>query len=338
MPDDSLMNRFDRNGLRRFRARDGILALLLCAVLLVIFKGDSIRRQGERMDPSFTRDVVLGVGKPAADIADAIGLSKHVDSATAFLSPDEELGGAGSFANAAAPAPGENQVPPVTADAFDPAAIGAKPPAPKPLKRLLVTGDSMVQPLDAKLAAALSDRGVKVFREAHLGTGISKTFLVDWGQLSTQQVKKDKPDAIVVFIGANEGFPMKGAQGKSVNCCGSEWAALYATRARRMADTYRQAGAARVYWITIPTPRAANRQAVQRVVNAAIRVAVQPWASQIRVIDTVPIFAPTGYRDAMTIDGEDRIVRNPDGIHLNDAGAALLSQTVLERLKEDFVY
>jgi hypothetical protein len=131
---------------------------------------------------------------------------------------------------------------------------------------------------------------------------------------------------------------MKGAHGKNVNCCGSEWAALYATRARRMADTYRQAGAARVYWVTIPTPRAANRQAVQRVVNAAIRVAVQPWASQIRVIDTVPIFAPQGYRDAMTIDGEDRIVRNPDGIHLNDAGAALLSQTVLARLKEDFVY
>jgi hypothetical protein len=338
MPDDSLMNRFDRNGLRRFRARDGIMALLLCAVLLVIFKGDSIRRQGERMDPSFTRDVVLGVGKPAADIADAIGLSKHVDSATAFLSPDEDLGGAGSFANAAAPAPGENQVPPVTSDAFDPAAIGAKPPAPKPLKRLLVTGDSMVQPLDAKLAGALADRGVKVFREAHLGTGISKTFLVDWGQLSTQQVKKDKPDAIVVLIGANEGFPMKGARGKSVNCCGSEWAALYATRARRMADTYRQAGAARVYWVTIPTPRAANRQAVQRVVNAAIRVAVQPWASQIRVIDTVPMFAPKGYRDAMTIDGEDRIVRNPDGIHLNDAGAALLSQALLARIREDFVY
>jgi hypothetical protein len=105
-----------------------------------------------------------------------------------------------------------------------------------------------------------------------------------------------------------------------------------------MAATYRQAGAARVYWITIPTPREGKRQTIQRVVNAAIRVAVQPWASQVRVIDTVPIFAPKGYRDAMAIDGEDRIVRNPDGIHLNDAGAALLAQTVLARLQEDFVY
>src|SRR3954469_5085233 len=283
MPDDSLMNRFDRNGLRRFRARDGVLALLLCAALLVVFKGDSLRRQGERMDPGFTRDVVLAVGNPAGNLADALGLAKRVDRATAFLSPDEDLDGAGSFTNAAAPATG--QVPPVTPEAFDPAAIGAKPPARKPLKTLLVTGDSMVQPLDAKLAKALSDRGVKVTREAHLGTGISKTFLVGWGQLSTRQVKRGHPDAVVVFIGANEGFPMKGAGGKEVNCCGPDWAALYANRARRMAATYRQGGRARVYWITVPTARAATRQGIGRVVNAAVRVAVQPWASQIRVID-----------------------------------------------------
>jgi hypothetical protein len=143
---------------------------------------------------------------------------------------------------------------------------------------------------------------------------------------------------VVVFIGANEGFPMKGAGGKEVECCGADWAALYANRARRMAATYRQDGRARVYWVTIPTARAANRAPVTRVVNAAIRVAVQPWASQIRVIDTVPIFAPRGYRDSMTVGGRDRIVRAADGIHLNDAGAGVLSEAVLARLREDFVY
>ena len=48
---------------------------------------------------------------------------------------------------------------------------------------------------------------MKVLRDPHLGSGISKSFLVDWGQLSADQVRKDKPDAVVVFIGANEGFP-----------------------------------------------------------------------------------------------------------------------------------
>src|SRR4051812_283637 len=150
MPDDSLMNRFDRNGLRRFRARDGLIALLVCALLLLIFEGAGLRRQGERMDPGWDRDVVLAVGKPAGAIADNLGLEKHADKATAFLSPDDALGGAGGFAPVAARAPGAAEVPPVTPEAFDPTLIGAKPPAKLPLKNLLVTGDSMSQPLDAK--------------------------------------------------------------------------------------------------------------------------------------------------------------------------------------------
>jgi len=141
-----------------------------------------------------------------------------------------------------------------------------------------------------------------------------------------------------VFIGANEGFPMKGAGGREVECCGAAWAALYANRARRMAATYRQNGRARVYWVTVPTARAANRAPITRVVNASVRVAVQPWASQIRVIDTVPIFAPRGYRDSMSVNGRDRIVRAADGIHLNEAGAQVLSDTVMARLGEDFTY
>jgi lysophospholipase L1-like esterase len=336
MRDDSLMNRFDRNGLRRFRARDGVIALLVCAALLVVFKGDSLRRQGDRMDPGVARDLVLFVGRPAGAIADALPFADAADDATAFLSPDDKLGDTGAFATVAE-GTGAG-IPPVTADAFHPTSIGAKPPARRKLRSLLVTGDSMVQPLDVKLARALADRGVKVMREAHLGTGISKTFLVDWGQLSTQQVRNRKPDAVVVFIGANEGFPMEGSGGREVECCAQDWAALYANRARRMAATYRQGGRARVYWITIPTARAANRQRIGLVVNAAIRVAAQPWASHVRVIDTVQVFAPRGYRDSMTVDGSDRIVRAADGIHLNDVGSQVLSETVLARLEEDFVY
>jgi hypothetical protein len=330
MPDDSLMNRFDRNGLRRFRARDGVVALLVCALLLVVFEGASLRRAGERMDPGWDRDVVLAIGQPAGWVADRLPLAGAADDATAWLSPDEELDARHSFANSAAQA--DAPVAPVTADAFEPAEIGAEPPARKRLRTLLITGDSMMQPLDAKLARRLDD--VKVVRQPHLGTGISKSFLVDWGELSARQVQRERPDAVIVFIGANEGFPMEGADGKEVECCGADWAAIYANRARRMADTYRRGGTARVYWVTIPTPRDPDRQAIQRVVNAAIRVAAQPWRSQVRVVDSVALVSPRGYQAALN----GRIVRASDGIHLNDAGAELLAEAVLNRINQDFVY
>jgi hypothetical protein len=105
-----------------------------------------------------------------------------------------------------------------------------------------------------------------------------------------------------------------------------------------MIYTYRRGGAARVYWITLPAPRAADRALVERVVNAAIAVAAEPWRAQVRVVDTVPIFTPHGWRAAMPVNGNETIVRQADGIHLNDAGAEVLSGVLLNRIRADFLY
>lgn len=126
---------------------------------------------------------------------------------------------------------------------------------------------------------------------------------------------------------------MPGPGGKQVQCCGPDYAAVYANRVRRMMDTYRQKGAARVYWLTLPTPRDSARQQVARVVNAAIEVAAEPLRSTVRVLDTVPIFTPgQKYRDAMN----GTIVRQADGIHLNEAGAKIAAGRVITLIKRDF--
>ncbi len=333
--DDSLMSRFDRQGLRRFTARDAVLAVTAVAFLLLIAEGASIRRAGEQMNPGVGRDMVLAIGRPAGWLSDRLPISRALDDATAWLSPDPESVSVGSFATAAAPS---SEVPVVTADSFDPRQLGAKPPAKRPLTRLLITGDSMSTPLDTRLARLLASSDAEVVREPHLGSGLSKSFLVDWGELSTRQVKRLRPEALVVFIGANEGFPLSGANGRKVECCGPHWAAAYANRVRAMMHTYRQGGNARVYWVTLPTPKSPQRAAISRTVNAAIRVAAEPWRTDVRVIDTVPIFTPSGFRAAMDVDGTQTIVRASDGIHLNEKGAELLAATVLDRLAQDFEY
>jgi lysophospholipase L1-like esterase len=334
--DDSLMNRFDEHGLRCFRARDAILATAVAALLLVLFEGGSIRTTARRMPPGIGHDLVGAVGEPAGWLADQLPLARVAHDATAWLSPDDRLAAAAGFDTSTAARSGGTRPPQVDPEAFDPVAIGSRPPPRRPLRTLLVTGDSLSTPLDTELARSLAGSAVDVIRDPHLGTGISKTFLVDWGQLSTSQVRRDHPDAVVVFVGANEGFPMAGPGGK-VRCCGADWAAVYATRVREMADTYRQRGAARVYWITLPAPRDPDRQRISRVVNAAIEVATEPWRAQVRVIDTVPVFTPHGYRDAMPVGGRPAIVREADGIHLNRVGAKVLSDLVLRRMGQDFV-
>jgi lysophospholipase L1-like esterase len=336
--EDGLMERFEARGTSRFSARDSVMAILITAVLLFVFFGGTVRKQGQEQKQGVQRSAILAVGKPAGYLADKLPLDDAARGATDWLSPDEDLGGKGGFASVRTGAEGGGAAAlTVTPDAFDPAVLGAKPAARRPLKTLLVTGDSMAQPLDVELARKLAGGSVKVIRDPHVGTGISNPLIADWGELSTSQVAKKHPDAIVVFIGANEGYPMPGPAGKDVNCCGVGWAAIYATRVRTMMNTYRQAGRARVYWITIPTPRENARQPIARTVNASVSVAAQPWRSQVRLVDTVPVFTPGArYRAAMNVDGREQIVRESDGIHLNDTGSRLLAGIVLTAIDRDF--
>ncbi|MEA2402921.1 MAG: uncharacterized protein QOK00_3324 [Thermoleophilaceae bacterium] len=320
----------------RRRSRDALVVVFLAVVLLVLFEGGSVRTAGDEMQPGFERDVVVAVGKPSGWVADRLPFDEVGDDALAFLE-DGGVGDEGGFDST--PTATRGGVPPVSPDSFDPADLGAKPDPPRPLATLLVTGDSLAMPLDVETARRMAqrDEGVDVQRDPHVGTGLSKSDLLDWGKLSTQHVREREPDAVVVFIGANEGFPLPGPDGENIDCCGLAWAAAYATRARLMMNTYRQGGSARVYWLTLPIPRDDDLARVARTVNAAIEVAAQPFRAQVRVLDMTELFTPGGrYRDAMTVDGRRRIVREADGIHLNNAGAAVAADVVLAAVRRDF--
>ena len=340
--DDNLMERFDREGARRFGAREAVLSIAITAVVLVLCAGSSVRKAGEEMSPGIGRDIVLAVGRPSAWMSNQLPLHGLAHRLTAWLSPDENLPAAGTFAGFSGGGTGATgaagAVPPVTPDAFDPTDLGALRRPTRTLHDLLVTGDSMSQGIDVDLARALAPRGIQVVRDPHIGTGISKPILVDWGRLSTHQVVVDHPDAVVVFIGANEGFSMPDASGHQVACCSAQWAAIYANRVRHMMATYRQGGRAMVYWLTLPAPREAARAEIARAVNAAIEVAAEPWRADVRVVDMAPVFTPGFvYRDSMSVAGQPTLVRQSDGIHLNDAGSALAGRIVLGAMSQDFL-
>jgi lysophospholipase L1-like esterase len=332
--DDHLMDRFDRTGTRRFSARQGVIAMLICGVILALAAGPSIRRQGQEEVNSVAKAAVLAVGDPANTLSKLVPLHSGAGHMTAFLHPSLDLNGYQGFSYSLAASTG---IPPVTQDQFSASALGAPAPARKQLTRVLVTGDSMSEPLDQYVAQTLEPEGVKVTQDPHIGTGISSTILVNWESLARYQVKHDRPDAVVIFIGANDGYPMTGPGQTMVSCCSAAWATVYADRVRQMMNTYRQAGVAHVYWMLLPATRAADRNRIAKVVNAAIQVAAQPWADQVTILNTIPIFTPGDrYRDSMQVAGASTIVRQSDGIHLNNAGAQLLSKYVVSDLRQNF--
>jgi lysophospholipase L1-like esterase len=293
-------------GARR-RARSAVLVIWLAILLAVVFLGDGVEGAGEELDPGLGRDIVIAVGGPTGWVADRLPFAEATDDALAWLSPGE--GGGTTI--------------PATADE------GAL--------TLLVTGDSLAMPLDTELARRYAGGDVRVVRDAHVGTGISKEGVVDWERLSTQQARRERPGAVVVFIGANEGFPLPAVGGAgAAQCCGEDWQAAFAARVEAIVRNYARDGRTHVYWLTVPLPRDPARQEITRAVNAAIVDAAAAAGEHVSVLDMVEPFTPGGaYRDAIDVDGREQIVREPDGIHLNGAGAAVAADVVQAAVDAD---
>ncbi len=207
--------------------------------------------------------------------------------------------------------------------------LRARPPGGR--LRILATGDSMIQLIDSFMRERAESRGGLVRSDARVATGISKPSLLDWRAHAREQATGIRPDVTVVFLGANDGFPMAGA-----DCCGAAWIVEYARRAREMMRSYARGGRGRVYWLLLPAPRGGLFRETFPAVNAALRQAAAGLEDDVRLIELDEVFTPGGrYRSSMRV-GDKRVrVRQDDGVHLNTTGAAVAAKLVIRALRHD---
>ena len=198
--------------------------------------------------------------------------------------------------------------------------------------RLLATGDSMIQIVDGFLEQRLGRRrGATVRSSAHISTGISKPDMLDWVRKARGQAAGFKPDVTVVFIGANDGFPLGAAK-----CCAEDWVAAYAERVEAMMRSYLRGGRSYVYWLTLPAPRRAAFARIYSRVNIAIKRAAERVGGGVRVIDIARVFTPGGrFRRRITFRGRTIDARQADGVHLSAAGASVAAGLIVDRLRAD---
>jgi len=195
----------------------------------------------------------------------------------------------------------------------------------------------MIQIIDGVLARRLERRrATRVRSDARISTGLSKLFMFDWVARAREQARSLHPDVTVMFIGANDGFPMTTPSGTTVVCCGDAWAAEYTRRVESMMRSYLRGGRSYVYWMTLPTPRRADFARIYRVVNGAIKRGAARVGGGARVVDLVPVFTPGGqYRRYVRFRGETVDARRPDGVHLSPAGASIAATLLVDRLRDD---
>lgn len=203
---------------------------------------------------------------------------------------------------------------------------------------LLATGDSMIQTIDGFLAQRLASDRVSVHSDARISTGISKPFMLNWPFHAREQASHLRPDVTVVFIGANDGFPLHIRSGQRVNCCGNAWSRAYADRVSGMMASYARHGAGSVYWATLPAPRDATFRRVFPAVNQAIRDAARRHPGEVHLVRLAHFFTP-GFRFRQSIRWHGRYVsvRQPDGVHLNVTGASIAATLIVQQMRRDGV-
>ena len=176
--------------------------------------------------------------------------------------------------------------------------------------RVLVTGDSLVQPLDDLMVRPVERAGGRAIRDPRPGTGLTTPLVLDWVKHARRQVRNQRPHATVVFIGAGDTEPLTIAGGPRVACCQRAWIDAYADRVEQMMRTYMRRKRRPVYWLTLPMPRQESRRQQFLAINYAIAQAARKAGSKAHVVDTVPALSPGNrFHRRLRYRGESVVVR-----------------------------
>jgi hypothetical protein len=195
-----------------------------------------------------------------------------------------------------------------------------------------------MQLLDDFLGQDVQCDRVEVTSDARISTGLTNSFFFDWQGHARRQAASLRPDVTVLFMGANDGFAVRGAGGRLIPCCGPGWSAGYATLVAEMMSTYLRGTAGRVYWFTLPTPDAGNFQSLFDGVNGGIRLAAWRFPGRVGLIDANAFFTPGNrYRDFMTYHGRGFVIHESDGVHLSAASDSVAAALVVDRLRADHI-
>jgi hypothetical protein len=203
------------------------------------------------------------------------------------------------------------------------------PTAAAPL-RVLVVGDSLGVDLGGQLAEDLAGTGVVTAAvDAQVDTGLARPDYYDWPAELGADLSKYRPEAVVVFLGANDPQNLVVAGG-ALSYGTSAWDQAYGQRVAQFMSEATAAGA-RVLWVGMPPMADGGQNAAMARLDgideqqAGSQPGVTFFPSWTVLGDNQGNFAEY-LPDA---SGGPVQVREPDGTHVAPAGAERLAHDVI---------
>lgn len=206
------------------------------------------------------------------------------------------------------------------------------PIAAEPL-RVLEIGDSLGIDLGDQLQAELDTTGMVHTTVAALGdTGLANASYYDWPAHLTGLLVDDRPQILVVFIGANDdqGLYVDGAAAAPGS---PSWVAGYRQRVDDILGEATSTGV-RVVWVGMPPMANAELNAAVESENLIYEQETAMFPGTLWVSSTGVLGDAAGGYESTGADASGAPVswRTEDGVHLTPAGSALLAATVIDAI------
>jgi hypothetical protein len=206
----------------------------------------------------------------------------------------------------------------------------------KPL-RLYVAGDSMDQVFGSSLVNLGEATGlVKGKNDYHVSSGLSRPDFYDWPQRLVDQIVDFRPDAAAVLFGANDGQNVL-YEGKVLKVGTKAWQEVYAQRVGEAMDILTKGGR-RVYWIGNPIMKDFGYRQRIAMMNHIYEAEAKkhPGVSFVSTWATMANEKGSYAEYLNDANGDQVLMRAPDGVHLSRAGGDRMAARVLEVIMKDW--
>ena len=197
-------------------------------------------------------------------------------------------------------------------------------------------GDSMMRLLGIQMEKAFKKADIQpAVAFSSLGSGLVRPAVFDWTAKIAELLETHHPKTVFVSLGTNDRQPIEGEAGGVIHYDKPEWEAAYARRIGAVMDQLLAAGVTRIVWFRLPPMKDAVNQAHAELVNTIVEreAAAESRKDKVTIFDLSPLLSrrPGTYTQyLMSPQGEALSVRDPDGVHLTNAGGKIIATAVLK--------
>lgn len=330
--------------------RRAVGAVFVALLVAGAFSTAKIVEIAERMELGANRDRALGAAEFVDDMAHALYLDRpamwiadlrntgddagqQVDVIDESLLDDDPVSPETTVSDAVSPATTTFATPTSTIVGVE---VLRSLSSSEPL-RVFVGGDSQAEYLSYALESETAAAGVPVAPEAkwQISTGLARPDVFNWPAELAARVDEADPEAVVLFLGANDHQDMQTESG--VVGRGSEaWQAEYRRRVGITFDLLEDPDR-RVFWVAQPPMQDGRLNDGIQLINDIAQDEASRRAWVVWVDAYNQFGGDFGFTTFMpAADGAEVKVRAGDGVHLTQNGADWLASDIVELIERSW--